>query len=99
MRWRDLFNDPNNGMAEETAKADKIAKAKERKKNANLRYQAKVRAAQDSAKLASTASDPLKAQERRDSANKRISDARGVFQRTVASADDTINNALAPRKS
>lgn len=97
MRYTDIIGDPTNGAAARQAQADKIAKATERKQVANQRYQAKIRAAQDAAKLAATVPNPVTAQERRSNASRRMADARGVLQRTVSAADDTINNALKRR--
>lgn len=99
MRWRDLLHDTSNGRADQAAKAEKIAKATKRKQDANTRYQAKVRSAQDAAKLAALSPDPAKANERRTAANLRIADARGVLQRTTSAANDSINSALKPDRA
>lgn len=99
MRYSELFHDPTNGAADVQARAEKIAKATDRKRVANLRYQAKVSAAQNAVKLASTSADPATGAARREAATRRIGDARGVLQRAISSAGKSINDALTPPRN
>jgi hypothetical protein len=93
MRWGEIVGGSLMRASDQQAKAGDIAGATRRKCVANQRYQAKMRAAQDSMKLAATAASPQVAQKRRDSASQRMNDARGVFQRAVTAANKAINKA------
>lgn len=78
------------------SKADDIAKANKRKADAQVRFGARMRAADDSKKLAALNSNPATAAERRRSADQRMADARGVLTRTITAANKTINKARGP---
>lgn len=96
MRYHELVGGTATAFSHNQSKADEISRATKRKADAQVRYSAKMRAAQDSKKLASLNTNPATAAERRQSADQRMNDARGVLSRAVSSANKTINTARGP---
>ncbi len=93
MRLSELL--PDIGLLSRGAsKTEKIAKASARRNVATQRYQAKMRAAHDAAKLASTSDNPIVPIKRDHSVQSKRADAQRVFRNAVAASNNAINKLL-----